>query len=137
MRSVGGTPMASNPSSDIVTSDWSTLSATYVATTVGLGLVAGVADGDLRPDREALVPREAVSTAPPTSAPRSASEPVTTSGRATAVMAAGSTAVAKSRSPSTWSRAPRTCATCGDPGHLLDLAATELENGCPTGLVTT
>ena len=70
-------------------------------------------------------------------ASRSASEPVATSGRATAVMAAGSTAVAKSRSPSTWSSAARTRATSATPGTCSMSFATVPENGCPRGLLTT
>ena len=88
----------------------------------GLGLLTGVADGDGRPHGQALLRARSASRRAADVASRSASEPVATSGSATAVMAAGSTAVAKSRSPSTWSSAPRTWATCGDAGHLLDVA---------------
>ena len=47
-------------------------------------------------------------------ASRSASEPVTTSGRTTVAMTAGSTPAAKSRSPSTWMQ------RAADPRHLVD-----------------
>ena len=64
-------------------------------------------------------------------------EPVVTSGRATEVMAAGSTPVAKSRSPSSSTRAPRTRATSATPGTSETWSATDAEKACPTALDST
>ena len=60
-----------------------------------------------------------------------------TSGRATAAIRSGSTPVAKSRSPSSCTRAPRTRATWATPGTSSTSFATEAEKAWPTAFETT